>query len=106
MKNSAPDHLSTESQAWHSRLVSEYGITDDGGLLLLQTAMEAFDRMRECQKAISKDGAQVKDRFEQLKPHPLLSVERDARSQLLAALKAMNLDLEPLKSAPGRPAGL
>lgn len=86
--------------------MSEYGIDDDAGLLLLQTALEAFDRMRQCQKAIRKDGAQVKDRFDQLKPHPLLNVERDSRSQMLAALKQLNLDLEPLRDGPGRPTGL
>ncbi len=44
------------------------------------------------------------DRFVQRKPHPLLAAERDARAQMLAALKALNLDLEPLKDR-GRPPG-
>lgn len=106
MKNSAPKDISAEAKQWWDRIVSEYGIDDDAGLLLLQTALEAFDRMRQCQKAIRKDGAQVKDRFDQLKPHPLLNVERDSRSQMLAALKQLNLDLEPLRDGPGRPTGL
>lgn len=103
MKNSAPKHLTKEARDWWDRIVTEYGIDDDAGLLLIQTALEAFDRMRECQKAIKRDGPQVKDRFDQLKPHPLLPIERDARSQMLVALKQLNLDLEPLRDAPGRP---
>jgi hypothetical protein len=61
--------------------------------------------MREAQDAIKRDGATVMDRFKQPKAHPLLTVERDSRSAMLHALKALNLDLEPLKGAPGRPGG-
>lgn len=86
-------------------MVQEFGIEDDAGLLLLQTAIEAFERMRGCQSAIKRDGEMIKDRFEQLKPHPLLPTERDARSQMLAALKALNLDVEPLRDKAGRPPG-
>jgi len=102
MKNT-PDHLSPDAKGWWHHLQDEYGIDDRAGLLLLQTAMEAFDRMRDAQAAITKDGLTVPDRFGQLKNHPATTVERDARSQLLVALKALNLDLEPLRDAPGRP---
>ncbi len=105
MKKSAPKHLSPEAATWWGRLTGEYQLDDDAGRLLLQTALEAFDRMRSCQAAILRDGELVKDRFEQLKPHPLLPTERDCRAQMMAALKALNLDLEPLRDAPGRPGG-
>jgi phage terminase small subunit len=75
-------------------LTGEYDIRDGAGYLLLGTALEAFDRMRACQAAIAEQGATVPDRFGQLKPHPLLSAERDARAQLLMALRALNLDVE------------
>lgn len=104
-RNGVPDHLTTEAASWWQRLTKEYDIGDDAGRLLLQTALESFDRMRGCQSAIARDGAMIKDRFEQLKPHPLLATERDARAQMLAALKALNLDIEPLRDRPGRPAG-
>ena len=68
--------------------------------MLLQTALEALDRMRDCQRAIAADGLTVKDRFDKPKPHPLLVTERDARSQMLLALKQLNLDI-----APDRPLG-
>lgn len=100
-----PDHLSKEAKAWFSDILAEYGIEDPAGLLLLQTAMEAFDRMRGAQATIAQDGASFKDRFEQIKSHPLLATERDARSQMIQSLKALNLDLEPLKDGPGRPGG-
>jgi P27 family predicted phage terminase small subunit len=101
----APKQLSPEARKWWRKLRDEYAIDDVAGLLLLQTAMEAFDRMRAAQAAIEEEGATVVDRFAQVKGHPLLCVERDARASMMAALKALNLDLEPLRDGPGRPPG-
>lgn len=105
MKPTVPKHLSKEGKSLWNRLQLEYEITDEAGFLILQTAMEAHDRMKECQTIIKKEGMQVKDRFGQHKAHPLTTVERDSRSAMMAALKALNLDLEPLNDKPGRPAG-
>jgi hypothetical protein len=71
----------------------------------LRVALEAHDRMRAAQKCIGKDGATIEDRFGQLRAHPLLAVERDARASFLAGMRSMNLDLEPLRDRAGRPGG-
>lgn len=107
MKNNPtpPKQLSREAKAWWRKLSDEYCLDDEAGKLLLQTALEAFDRMRQAQGVISEGGPTIKDRFEQMKAHPLLTVERDARSQMIQALKSLNLDVEPLRDAPGRPPG-
>ncbi len=111
MKNSPqkpskpPKGLSREAARWWRRLLGEYEIGDEAGLLLLQMALESFDRMRQAQAALAKDGLVVTDRFAQKKAHPLCTVERDSRAQMLAALKALNLDVEPLRNTPGRPGG-
>ena len=68
------------AQTRWDRLVADYGIEDSGGELLLETALTALDRMQAAQAAIAKDGATVEDRWHQVKPHPLLTVERYARS--------------------------
>lgn len=104
-KYNAPKHLSAEARKWWDAIAEEYGIQDNGGRLLLQTALEAFDRMKSAAKRIDKDGAAVEDRFGQVKPHPLLPAERDSRAQMLAALKQLNLDIEPLRDMRGRPPG-
>lgn len=67
---------------------------DEASLALLRTTLEAHQRSRHCREAIDKDGEAVKDRFGQLKPHPLLAAERDARSAFFAGMKSLNLDLE------------
>lgn len=101
----APKHLSKEGQALWNKLLNEYSIEDEAGLLILQTAMEAFDRMREAQTIIKTEGLTVEDRFFQKKAHPLTVVERDSRSAMMQAMKSLNLDLEPLNARAGRPSG-
>ena len=103
MTTNSPSHLSDEAREWWDNLTAEYGIEDEAGRLLLQSAMEAFDRVRDAQAAITRDGVTVADRFGQIKNHPMLTAERDARAQMLTALKQLNLDVEPLRDAPGRP---
>jgi P27 family predicted phage terminase small subunit len=100
-----PQALSKAARSRWRQLVDEYAITDPAGLQILEAALEAFDRMRAAQRTIKKDGATFKDRYGQPRAHPLLVVERDSRAAMLAALKQLNLDLEPLRDRPGRPGG-
>lgn len=101
----APGHLSKEAKKIFKDLSAEYGIDDVAGLRILRVALEAFDRAQAARATIDRDGMTTVDKFGQLKPHPLLASERDSRAAFLSGLKALNLDLEPLKSRPGRPEG-
>lgn len=109
MKNSRdvrpPAGLSVEAKGRWREVVAEYQIADAAGLQILATYCEAFDRMRGAQRRIKAEGQTFKDRFGQLRSHPLLVVERDARAAMLQALRAMNLDVEPLRDRAGRPGG-
>jgi P27 family predicted phage terminase small subunit len=91
----APKHLSAEARRWWDSLQEENDIADQAGLLLLQSALEAFDRMKAAQAAIKNDGLTFKDRFGQLRVNPATVVERDSRAAMLSALKSLNLDIEP-----------
>jgi P27 family predicted phage terminase small subunit len=104
-KSRAPAGLSVEARAWWRQLQAEFAIEDPGGLLLLQTALEAFDRLRGARALIDRDGVVITDRFGQSKPHPAATIERDARTAMLTALRALNLDVEPLQGRVGRPNG-
>lgn len=94
-----------EAKKEAKRLIDEYGIDDVGGILYIRTFADAYTTELNAQDIINKEGLTITDRFGQIKSHPLCSVLRDARSQKLAALKALNLDLEPLRDGPGRPGG-
>ena len=89
--------LSTNAKKLKKSIIDEYTITDEAGLAILQTAMEAMDLMGQAQAVVDKQGLTTKGDRGQLKAHPLLSVIRDQRSQFLMGLKHLNLDLEPLK---------
>ena len=104
-RSKPPKTLSREAARWWRKLIAEYEIEDEAGYLILMTALEAFDRMRQAQTVLDDETLIVKDRFGQAKAHPLCTVERDSRAQMLAALKALNLDVEPLNPRPGRPGG-
>ena len=100
-----PRHLSAEARKIWREILSEYQIEDAAGLRILRVSLESFDRAQAARKAIDKEGMTVTDKFGQKKPHPLLPIERDSRAAFLAGLKALNLDLEPLRPGPGRPGG-
>src|SRR5262245_31144364 len=89
----APNHLGEpECQIW-KRTFSEYYLATDLAVDDLRTALEAHQRAREAREAIERDGMTVVGRDNQMKPHPLLAVERDARAQWLAAIKQLGIEL-------------
>jgi hypothetical protein len=61
--------------------------------------------MEQASALIAEHGAVTVDRFGQLRPNPATTIERDSRAAMQSALKALNLDLEPLRDAAGRPPG-
>jgi len=88
-----PKHLeSTERKLWN-QLVSAFDFGDAASQAILRTALEAHMRARRCREAIDRDGEAVKDRFDQIKPHPLLAAERDARAAFISSMRSLNLDL-------------
>lgn len=97
-----PSDLTPNASAWGILILSEFRIDDSPGLLLLGEALRAWDRAREAGAAIAQDGAIVKDRFGVPRAHPAIAIERDARTSMLAAFRALRLDTEPPK-AVGRP---
>ena len=100
-----PKHLSAAARKWWRVLMSEYQIEDAAGLLLLTTAMECFDRMKAAGAVLDEEGPTFTDRYGQARPHPAATVETNNRSQMLSAIKQLNLDLEPLRDRVGRPGG-
>lgn len=87
----APRHLTADGKRLWARMRADYQIDDSAGLALLQAACDAFGRAEEARKMISKDGAVLTDRFGQRKAHPACAIERDARAQFLAAIRALRL---------------
>jgi len=95
----APTHLSDESRRLWRSVLADYDLEPRHESVLC-VALEAFDRMREAQAAIRRDGAYVEGRFG-MKAHPGLAIERDSRAAFLRAQRELGLDLEaPATSRP------
>ena len=100
----APEHLTIEAKRLFRAVMEEYDLTP-AEVKILQTTMEALDRATAARQRIDAEGLTLPDRFGQPKPHPLLTTERDARSQFLTGMRQLNLEGgsdEPAR-APGRP---
>jgi phage terminase small subunit len=98
-----PSHLLKPGATLWREMVAEYGIADPAGLALLSTAGECLDRMRAAQVAIKAHGEIVVDRYGAPKLNPACNLEKDARNGMMAAFRALNLDVEPLRDGLGRP---
>jgi phage terminase small subunit len=89
--------LSPEAQHLARKIRKEWAIDDTAGVFLLTRAMECWDRLRQAQALIERDGLITSDRFGQDKPHPATQIEKEARAHLLQCFKSLNLDLESLE---------
>jgi P27 family predicted phage terminase small subunit len=94
-KTPAPEHLSAAAQALWDRMIGLYDI-DTAAEVVLQTLCEAFDRRTEAREQIVKDGVYIRDRFNVIKSHPGIAVERDAGLCMQRAWKLLGFD----QSAP------
>src|SRR5262249_47888651 len=62
-------------------IYQEFAIDDSGSISLLTVACEAHQRMREAREEVADHGGTTfKDRFGQLRQHPAVAIERDARN--------------------------
>ncbi len=91
-----------EAKRAAKKLIDEYRIDDAGGMELIGAFADAYSLELDAMDIITREGLVICDRFGQKKAHPLCCVIRDARAQKMAALKGMNLDVEPLAERPGR----
>lgn len=97
--------FSKEAKKLKKSLLSEFDISDRGGLEILDRAIESFCRMREAEAIIDEEGLTIVNRFGEQKEHPALNTERKARAQFLLAIKQLNLDVLPPNHRIGRPGG-
>jgi phage terminase small subunit len=100
----APKGLSREAKRWWGTILEAHDL-QDGALLILESALECWDRMRQAQAVIEAKGMSYDDRFGQSKVRPEVLIERDMKAAMVRHLAALKLDLEPIQDGPGRPAG-
>ena len=65
---------------------------------LLQLACEAWDRSQQARKRLDQEGLTVPGPEGELKTHPAVAIERDARLAVARLVRELDLDTEPPRS--------
>jgi len=86
-------HLKPATRRWIYNLQREYEL-EDHHLRLLILAGEAWDRCCQARELIELEGVTIKDRFDQLRPHPAVAIERDSRIAFARMLRETGLEVE------------
>ena len=95
MSSARRTKLSPDAEAIRARLNAAYDF-DDAQVLILNSALECFDRMQAARAVIEAEGMTFPDSRGNPRVRPEVLIERDARSLLLKHWKQLGLDLEPL----------
>jgi hypothetical protein len=97
-----PRPLGTHGLSLWTSILAEYRITDRGGIELLAQACATVDRVEALRAAIDHDGEVVATRGGP-KAHPALRDELAGRAFIVRTLERLGLNVEAIKSGPGRP---
>ena len=93
-RKTPPTKLKAAGKAYW-RLVHAGFELDDTDETLLVLASEMLDRADGARQAIEKDGLTMTDRFDQVKPHPLIEVERQSLLAFVRIRRELGLDVDP-----------
>ena len=88
-----PQHLSAASKALYRGIVADY-VLEPWHTRLLTEALGSLDRAEQARTQLDRDGLTCVTRLGELKAHPLVLVERDARGTFGRLMKQLGLDLE------------
>jgi len=89
----APSHLSDSARIWWRSCVRKYEL-DAHHFRLLQLACEAWDRSREARLILDRDGIVFMDDRKNVRPHPAVAIEKDARTAFARLVRELDLDAE------------
>ena len=101
--NKPPRTLGNYGTSLWARVTAEYHIEDAAGRELLTLACQALDRAEALREAIDRDGELLHLRTGNMREHPALKHELQARAFVAKMLLRLGLDVEPLRAGPGRP---
>ncbi len=87
-----PEALSKRSKLLWRRLLGEYGFGVHE-LELLQSALEALDRMAEAKAILDREGIITRDRFGAPRKHPAVSIEEQARIAFVRGMRELALEV-------------
>jgi P27 family predicted phage terminase small subunit len=99
-----PAHLSAEAAHWWRAVTADYELADHH-LRLLQAACEAWDVMQAARQALADHGGLTfTDAGGNIKAHPAVAMQRDARIAFARLVRELDLDAGAPAEAPRPPA--
>jgi hypothetical protein len=97
-----PSSLGEAGLALWRSIQAQYAIGDAGGLAILEQACGATDRVAEYAAIINEQGAVIVTKTG-IREHPLVKHETAQRALVGRLISRLGLDIEVLRSTPGRP---
>jgi phage terminase small subunit len=89
----APKHLSSRSKRIYKAVIDDYDLLNEPHALeVLRLALEALDRADEARAMVAQEGIVFRNRFGELRPHPAVAIERDARLAAWRGFRELSLD--------------
>lgn len=101
-----PKGLSRQAQKLFRETREQFGIDDAPSLVLLGNACRALDRLRIAENIVRKEGVVYRDRWGQPKGHPAAARVDAENLTLQRSLRELGINLAPLPSDGGPPAGI
>ena len=95
----APKHLTATSRQFYQKLLADYEL-EPHHLRLLQLLCEAWDRGQEARRILDTEGLVIEHEKLGKRPHPAVSIERDARTAVARLLRELNLSEGPDDNRP------
>ena len=89
-----PQHLSASCSTWWKTVVTDFKL-EDHHLRLLQLACEAWDRCQQAREILARESITFRDDRENIRPHPAITIEKDARTAFARLVRELDLDTEP-----------
>lgn len=92
-----PAGLSRRTQRLWRAIVDAFDL-DAASLAVLEEACRSLDRADQARALVEAEGITFRDRFGQIRPHPAVTIERDARGAAVRALDVLGLEGEEVRA--------
>lgn len=87
----APPEMSPEARALWRRIVAEFEF-DAGEREVLEALCRAYQRQREAQAILDRDGIVMTTRFGEVRAHPAVAIARDSATLLARLVSQLKLE--------------
>jgi hypothetical protein len=99
------NHLGAAGRQLRDAIMEAYVVDDPASEALLLAVCRERDRAEEADELVREHGISYRDSAGRLHVNPFVRAGREARLAMTRAIRAMGLDLEPVRDRTGRPYG-